>query len=351
MSSKTILVIGVLLALVLGGLYLAGPSNDSSGSKVFLPGLKSKLNEINSMDIIGAGNTQKATVKKSEGRWVVQDKDGYPADLAKLREVLQKLADAEKVEQKTANPELYSRLGVEPLDDDNASGVLVRLNTDEEVFEIIVGNTLVSGADSSYVREATAQESWLVNKDLTIDQSAVDWLDRRLLDVASERIQQIAVTQGEQTLTVKKESREQTNFEPVDKPEDQALRYAGVANAMANALSDLQFDDVIKTPVAVPEEALLSAVYKTFDGLSVSITGYDVNSEKWLAVSAEVDPAQATQFTTDLAEAATIDMSPVEAEVDGLVKSTSGWWYQIPDYKYDQINKRLEDLLESQEEE
>ena len=63
------------------------------------------------MTITGAGAQPVATLLRSDAIWSVVERDGYPADVEKVRHTLIGLAEARIVEAKTANPEFYDPTG------------------------------------------------------------------------------------------------------------------------------------------------------------------------------------------------------------------------------------------------
>ncbi|MGH8591841.1 MAG: hypothetical protein ACREXX_21755, partial [Gammaproteobacteria bacterium] len=69
----------------------------------------------------------KTTVRKDGERWVIEDRGGYPALFDKVKATVVAVADLEVLEPKTTNKELYPRLGVEGIDVEPSSSVLVNL--------------------------------------------------------------------------------------------------------------------------------------------------------------------------------------------------------------------------------
>src|SRR5581483_3324686 len=81
-----------------------------------LPKLAANLGQIARFRI--NRGEMKANFELDDGRWVVVEKGGYPADAAKIHRMLSALADLTLIEPKTDRPELYSRLSL----DDPANG-------------------------------------------------------------------------------------------------------------------------------------------------------------------------------------------------------------------------------------
>ena len=83
------------------------------------------LGEIERVTVVKANGETVATLERQPESWVVADKHGYTADAAKLRQALTALAEARILEQKTANAELYGRLGVEDVAAPEAAGISI----------------------------------------------------------------------------------------------------------------------------------------------------------------------------------------------------------------------------------
>src|SRR3954449_9690258 len=81
----------VLTAAVIASLILSGRSPIPIPPKPVFPGLADRLGEL-AWAQISRGAT-KVDFANVAGRWVVVEKDNYPADLAKLQRLLQELAE------------------------------------------------------------------------------------------------------------------------------------------------------------------------------------------------------------------------------------------------------------------
>src|SRR5690606_37327145 len=100
------------IALLLNS--LRGGRPDGSVGNPVLPALAAGINDVSAVRITEAGNKPFVTLQRSaDGKtWQVMERDGYRADMAKVREFLIKLADLQVVEIKTSNPANYPQIGV-----------------------------------------------------------------------------------------------------------------------------------------------------------------------------------------------------------------------------------------------
>jgi len=302
-------------------------------------------------------------VKGANG-WSVTEREGYPADQAKVGKLLRALADATPYEQKTSNAESYPALGVEDTKDPKAAGVRIELAGSSKPVNLLVGKQGV-GAQSTYVRRAGEPASWLVRS--TIDSSSLphEWLRKEIVDVSAYRVQSAVVTTGTaKPYTASKATRADANFSVTGLPKGKELSSDSVANSVATALLGLTLADVRPRNEFESTPPMAHAVFNTFDGLVAQLDGWKKDEKHFIAVNLTYDAALAERFRvatttpdpkTDQTAQAPSESRPTESKpdekqkVEEEAKSTSarlaGWVYEIPQYKYDAIFKPLDELL------
>ncbi|MCZ0953875.1 MAG: DUF4340 domain-containing protein [Rhodospirillaceae bacterium] len=373
MTPRTVTVLAAAL-VVLGALALLAqydPQPPAPGGGLLLPDLGEDLDQISQVSVVGAGSESVATlVRGDDGSWTVAEKDGYPADVDKVRQTLIGLAEARIVEPKTANPDFYDRLGVEAVEDEAAGGVAVILAGADTPVNVIVGNT--EGTSQVYIRGADQAQSFLVDRNPDVGNETSDWLATEILAVSGTRMARVTVTHPDgEVVTVSKADSEQSNFDLDEIPPGRELQYASVANVMGNVLSNLNLQDV--EPRTETEEPVTVTEFVTFDGLAITAESVEREDEPWVAFRAEYRPpaeepekeddpvqeadvANAAGEVEDEVEADTegTDVAAVETEADGtdvaaealaLDQRLSTWRYRIASYQFDQMTRRLDDLL------
>jgi hypothetical protein len=397
--SRRGLVILIVALVVLGGLVAVNQRQSSPApttvGTALVPGLQESLNDVERVGIVKAGGEAVATLEKRENTWVVANKSDYPADVAKLRQSLRALAEAKIREVKTANPEFYDRLGVVDAADSKATGVAVSITVPGKEFgTVILGNT--EGAKQRYARRASEPQSYLIDRDPEVPKNASQWLEARILDVRGDRVREVTIRHADgETVTVSKASADAANFDVAATPKGRELLYPGVANVIGSSLRELNLEDVERAEGAAGERPV-HVEFKTFDGLVVRATGTQRGDEKWLTFEASVDPEQAAKFAAPPAApaagaptataAAESGQSPAgdaaaqpagnaaggspaaadagsaaatstpgtppaaaqpdpAAEAQRINERVSGWRYKIPSFQYDQMTRRMADLL------
>ena len=349
MSQRTVAILAaalaVLLALVIFGQRTTAPVGMGSA---LVPDLEAALGDLERVTVAKANGETVATLEKRPDNWVVADKNGYVANAAKLRQALTALAEAKIVEQKTANPELYGRLGVEDVTAADAAGVSVALTAQgRELPTIILGNA--EGSKYRYARRAGEAQSYLIDRNPDVPRAAAQWIDSVIVDVRGERVREVTITHADgEVVHISKASSELANFDVAGIPKGRELSYPGVANVIGNALRELNLEDV--ETAAAPAEQPTIVEFRTFDGLIVRVTGSKRGDEDWISLEASVDSAQAAAPPAAPAEGAAASTPPAadpNAEAQRINAKVGGWRYKIAGFQYDQMTRRMAELLKA----
>jgi hypothetical protein len=384
------LALGTAVAVVLA--LWAGSTRDVAGDvagigEPLVKDLSGAINEVTQLRVVEAGDKPTVTLQRAKDGWVVTERGGYPADISKVRETLIAFAEATLVEAKTANPERHAALGVEDVSTPDAKGM--RVEIEGKVPAKIVVGTFSTQGNGSFVRRNDEAQSWLVKGNLVSDRQVSNWLDKDLVDIASDRIMRVEISRGGQSFAVAKQSPEQPGYVVERLPRGRELLSEYEANGIASVLAGLKFDDVAKAEAAVPDPAsMVVATFRTFDGLIVEITGFMSEGKRYASFKTSIDAdrvelaAKAEQLNAvadhkrDADSAASDDSETrqdvnaekaakseeplavrdpaafiaerrkaIEAEAADLDRRTRGWIYVLPAYKYANMDKRLEDLL------
>jgi hypothetical protein len=130
MKQKQILGLGIAAVVLMGlAVYLSDarkPAVEAPLAGPLAPGLEARINDISEVRVQVAGG-EVITLKREDSAWVVVEKQGFRADVVKLRELLLNIAQARRIEPKTALESSYPVLGVEDVDKEGASNVLISI--------------------------------------------------------------------------------------------------------------------------------------------------------------------------------------------------------------------------------
>lgn len=345
MNRRGFLALVALLAVLAGvaALVFVADRPPPPADGPFLPGFRASLNDVTKLVVTGPGNRVIATLERGAERWTVSDHEGYPADTGRIRRTLLALADARLVEQKTATPDLYPRLGVQDIAAPDAGGIQLAITGGQLPVTVLIGNAQAGATGFTYVRRAGEAESWLVSGQFDVGKAAGDWLDRALTDIPADRIASVTIEHpGVEVLRISRAPEAEAaagpddppkapgvvEFRVADVPAGRELSYPGVANGVAGTLADLRLEDVATREALGPAPGKpIVARFKTTDGLVVEASSWRLP-----------DGTRVTFTASGTGKAA--------AEADALNARLGGWVYTLPSYKSEQLTRRLAELLQ-----
>ena len=392
MNVKTLYaLIGAAIVALIAAVIVNQPkkpvSESAEQTKMLLPDFRAHVNEVNTITLTGAEDKVLTTLKRGENGWSIVEKSNYPADLAKVREFLLKLADASVLEQKTSNPKRYPDLGVDDVKDKDAKGILVALDGPKPPVHLIVGNFNGAGGGGTFVRREGEAESLLVKGNITPEKSTANWEQHDLIDIPAARIKQVTLTSPEgKTLRIYKEQPIDSNFKIADVPKGREPSSDFVANTLGAALAGLKSDDVAAAKDQPPGDKVYKANYAAFDGVVVDATAWEKDGKSYVQFAARFDSTLAdTQIKFDQAktkaeyEAHVEDAAKVKSdskdakagvpemakplavsdpakdredriaatnkEIEALNKTFNGWTFVLPSYKFSSFNKTMDEML------
>lgn len=316
--------------------FTGGPAAvDPRVGKPVLPKVAPELGDVAKVVLKRAGNT--ITFVLQDKVWKVTEKDDYPADAGKVREMLLGLAQISFVEPKTAQSDLYKRLNLEDPSQPKAQSTAV------EVFDaggatlgsVIVGkrriDELGGGNDGVYIRLPSEPRTWLARGTLDLDSDVTQWLDRRIADIPEARIKQAVLRRPDGTTLTIGRDKAADKFGLKELPPDRKLKSDTTLVEPATILQGFDLTDVKAAKnLTLPQEGATTADYTTFDGLTVHTTIAKIGDQDWMRLTAEASGDDKAK-----SEAAT------------LTKRWTPWVYGIASYKANAIRTKLDDLLEA----
>ena len=347
MNRQRLVALIVIALLALGGAsFLAGRRDGSqqrTGASLF-PTLSTQANSATEITVIKGSSTPSLTVHKQNEQWTVAERANYPADISKLRRLLQSLTDAKIIEEKTSNPASYPVIGVEDPLKPEAGGAEVSISVADGNHAVIVGK---SSPEGSYVRRAGEDKSYSVAPAISVDAEPRFWIDTKLLDLKTADIQKVDMKfSGAPSYMIHRAATTPAAAQPATPasppapapapasppaapppPADFILdgvpagRKAGDAQTLApspTTYGNLTIDDVAQADGIDFSKASV-ATLTLANGNIVTITGAVIGEKHWVKVSATQDAA--------------------------LTAKATGRAYEISNFRYDAIFRPLDQLL------
>lgn len=326
-AATTVLVAAAIYTLAVGDRTVRPAAHDT----VAFPQLAAHLDDLAWMRV--TRGAMKVDLSLVAGRWAVVERGNYPAAPELMRRLLLGLAGLTLIEPKTERPELFARLDLD--DPKNGRSALVELQdrTGKTVARLIVGKSrpgrLGDGNDGVYVRKPGEARTWLAAGSLDLPRDVALWLDRRILDIPRSRIASVRLHGGDGADLLLRRDVAGGKFVVADAPADAKFKGEAALAAPAGSLARLDLADVKPSAeLPVPESAVTTASFATFDGLTVNIRLFTHDKADWIAFEASGTGA-------------------VEAEAAALATRLGRWTYAIPADRARLLRTRLADLVEA----
>ncbi len=329
MRRRTILAMGGAgAAAVAAGLLLA-PAGERSGE--FAPGawafpdLAPRLAQAARVEIIR--NTERSTLLRAGEGWGVEQLANYPARLPKLREMLTALTELRLMEERTSDPALHARLGVDDPATPGSTATRLRVLDAQGgvLVEVILGTrrarTQGAASDMLYLRREGEARSWLAEGRVVPDAEPSLWVDREIAMLAPDRLRRVEVQRaGEAPLTLERAGEVDAPLRVVAPAEAPATAPAALED-VGRAFDLLTFTDV-RPATALEGEALGQARFTYTDELVITAWPRRLDGQLWVVLRADGGP-----------------------EAQALHARWQGWAYQLGEWKEKALIPRLEDLL------
>lgn len=360
MNLKT-LSISVLILAVLSGIVawlnrpVAAADSDPRVGQSLLADIAA--NDAQALTLTQDGETVKLQ-RDDEKNWRVTSYHDLPADDAKLRRLVQELADADIVRVVTRNPERAARL--ELGDSTVTFGSAVSAST------ITFGKNAQRGGRYLKFDEAEDAPVYLTAATTFLDTTAKNWANTALTAFEASDIKQLEIefAAGEQ-ITVTRDAAE-SDWQASELADDQRLRAASVTSLL-NQLSSLRFtdtaapdtEDVIAATenasvfnlTTFEDETLTVAIGRKPERTIIKETAVDpVAAVADLTAAPDGGPANPADALEDLTE--TIPAGPVYASIHGpasrapLASAQHKLAFQIADYIFTGLPTERAGLLD-----
>lgn len=319
---------------------------DASGERLFTD-LDERINDVRAIAFRTASESWRVT-RHDDGTWSMPEKSNYPASADKVKKTILAFSDLSVVEPKTANPELYERIGVRDIEDKDSKAVLVRLlNADDQaVAELLVGDTKVAESEGKpaqvYVRKPGDARSWLVRARLDVADEPKGWLDGALPGVKREEVASVDIRHPDgEIVQVSRNAENDTTFDLAGVPEDHKIKSNWDVASIAGALESVAFEDV--SPAAKKDFSEgVEALYRTDEGALISVRslaedrGEGQDNWFWFTLHATVADDAA-------------DKDKAAARAEELNKRYDGWAYRVAEFKAKNFRRRMAELIEKVE--
>ena len=361
MNSKRAIVIVLTVVAVIAAVIVSQQKapQTSRGKTSLFPELAGKINDVSEL-VIRDGETS-LTIHRVSGKWRIAQADDYPALVDDVKQTVLAVSGLNIIAEKTSNPDLYERLGVEDPDSQGATSHLLTLGGDEgELAQLIVGNTRRSKSASSapglYVRIPGQPRALLAEGRLSVSADMVQWIKRDIIDIDGDRVSAVHVQPagGAEILLTKESRGDDLVLQNIPEGMEQQTEY--LISRMSTILESIYVDGVKKADSIDFSSPGSTTSVTTFDGLEADVevveSGDNIYARFTFAAQAGREVSEETTDETSLEEdtGEEIKVTP-EQEAETLNDLVDGWAYQLSESKAELFNQSLSDLVREPESE
>ena len=300
-----------------------------SEQRAFFPGLTEQLTGLSEIEVSSKAET--LHIRQTDGRWVVVERDNYPADAGQVRAAGTGVADLQIIENKTSRPELLNTIGLGAPPAGDAKQLKLTGAGGMVLADLLIAQTQGTpdalGRNSMYVRKPNENQSYLARGYLVPQAGIAAWLDKAAVVIVRDRVKGAVVDPAEgASYTLSRDTKDMPDFKMTDLPRGRELSFEGSPDGVAGSIVGFVYDDVAKADqinfMGAPQ-----TVFNTFDGLNVTVQVASKGMERWASISAQAANPM------------------VQAEADTINARNRGWAYKIDEFKANQIVATRETLL------
>jgi Domain of unknown function (DUF4340) len=403
MNPKVFLVLAALTAVTTIAAVFAVLSQPTATTLQFVdepafPALRENPDAVAKISLSSSAGTV-TLVRETGDRWAALERNGYPVDRKRVRDLVVALADMRLIERKTAQPERYDRLEVEAPDAENAQSELVRLEAANGTVlaEAIIGKQRyrLTGTEPSgtYLRRPDEAQSWLASGGIQIDREVARWLDGEIVDLDPTTIRRIEIQRAGEPRYAAVRDDPGSELRLAGLAGDETLKEDADLSRLTGALSSVNLEDVRpREQLTWPAEQHTARV-ETFDGVELSVRLAQIDDQYWATfdgravapstptASADTGAAQPTASAgdetnpgeTDAGDGAADAEEPAEAAVAGgdeerpapdeasaaesaptldpvqLNQRLGKWAYRIPEHLFNRLSTARSEFVADQD--
>ena len=355
MKNRNIVLAALTVILVIAAIYISqqrAPQTSREKTALF-PELAERVNDVG--ELVVRDGQSALTVRRVSDNWSIAEADNYPALVDKVKQTVLAVSDLRVIAEKTDNPDLYKRLGVEDPGSKGATSHLLTLAKNGDVLaELVVGKTRRSksaaGAPGLYVRIPDQQQALLVDGRLSVSADIIDWIKRDIIDIEGDRVNTVRLRPAGGTEVILDRDQPADDLALRDIPEGKEQESEYLVGRMATVLENIYVEGVKKENSIDFSRPASSIDVTTFDGLKadIEVVKSGENTFARFSFAAQEDGADsgetAEETSAENGAGEETGLTP-EQEAETLNSLVQGWAYRLSASKAELYNQTFSDLV------
>jgi len=347
MSDKKLTVLGIVAVVmviwaVVQSRVSSGPKTDVDRPAYLIQGLDPSY--IDSI-VLGTGEDA-VTLKRQQGRFVVANKNNYPAKASEINNLITKSLEIQTSQFVTDNAANHEDLG---LTEEKANTLVKFFKPDSSLLTGVVGGKAKELGQGTYVRLASSDTVYVASSLPWLGGTAMSYIEQELISVKREDIVSVTVSTAGGKYTLK----------TTDDGKDVVLENIPAGkkfktddgDSVFTALTSLRCDDVAKSSGDLTFDKQFICRLKDSTVYTLKIAQKD---DKTYAVC-EAEFTDKTPVLIGTKAEPEEELKKKEAKLlahEAAIKFTGkhqGWVYEIAEWKAKNLIKELSDLIEDEE--
>lgn len=321
----------IMSGFTVGTIFLAiwlsdlGPDVEFDPAAPFFPELRDGLERIRVVEINDGSQT--LTLRYQQESWRLDQRHGFPANSGSVRDLVLAVAALTPVQPRSNNPEHHATLGVaEPGQDGGGIRISGLDEQGQELFSFLAGKRPPQNGTQQYIRRSGEPLAWLVNGSINPPRNPEAWLDKTIIDIAADQIQEIRYLDNDGLRLTRQQRQTDLQLQGMDLPTGVPPDYFNSQSSLLAALPLVDFFPVTQANLSLLP--LTHTSITTFDGLIINCRYAEDRGRALLALSFSFqDPRQGENET--LAAQAVTDPQQVFAQARRLNLRHQDWVYVL----------------------
>lgn len=342
LTKKSIWILLIVTVLAVGAVVISRQAEQNTSQTeggLYFPGLLAQSNEVIKVTVKDAQAT--TTIERKDGQWAIEEKGGYPAATAKIRELILGLARLKQLEPKTSNPELYAKLDLNDVAEPGSKSKLLQLKDDSEqsLAVLFLGKRKNSGTgrEQIYVRSPDDAQTWLVEGFLPVIGGADGWMETTLIGPEEiGDVRSVTIVRGDDTLVVARQDRDVVDFHVQGLGSEDEIQEQYKVNQVAQGFKGLRMEDVRPASALSGGAVDAEAILQSFDGMNVSLELWQQDDQQLARLKAIYEPGEE-------------DSEELRTRAQTWNDLWRRWVFVLPSYQVESIFVTREDLLQQED--
>ncbi len=356
MSKRNLIIIAiVLIVLAVASQWISQTGNKNKdariGSSIMSAAMVEKFDELILEDSKGV-----LRLKKSDDKWGIKEKKGYPVDMKKLLDLMDNLTHSEVASLVTKDEKRLEYFKVVYRNSENGnnknSGIQLTLkDSGNVVFKMMAGKQrmskserpdMPSNPDGQYIRIGDDKAIYLIKENLLLDSDPKEWIQTTLLSIDKKEVKSIRFEGQNDNFLLKRTEKGKTLDLETLKEGEKMSDYE--RSSLLSELEDFKVDDIIAASMIPESELELKA--------RITVDLYDTPPLMFRVFSKLVeDPLEPKKKDEDKEYSYFVNFAQPTEQTDGskwgnVLKLSKNWLFKLEEWKANRWIKTRKNFIE-----